>query len=96
MVGNMDSHTMVLKQWSAELGFDHCGIARAVRLNEDAERLENWLVRGMHGSMKYMENHFDMRLDPRKLVTGAKSVVSLLLNYFPNEKQNADWCRNGA
>jgi epoxyqueuosine reductase len=69
------------------LGFDHCGIARAQRLDDDARRLDEWLGKGMHGSMKYMENHFDMRVDPSKLVPGAKSVITLLLNYFPAETQ---------
>jgi epoxyqueuosine reductase len=78
---------MVLRQWAAELGFDHCGIARAGRLNEDAERLENWLIKGMHGSMKYMENHFELRVDPTRLVPGAKSVITLMLNYYPSELQ---------
>jgi epoxyqueuosine reductase len=83
----MESHTRVLKQWATELGFDHCGIARAVRLNEDADRLENWLTRGMHGGMKYMENHFELRVDPTRLVPGAKSVITLMLNYYPSEFQ---------
>jgi epoxyqueuosine reductase len=69
------------------LAFDHCGIARAVRLDDDARRLENWLGKSMHGSMKYMENHFELRVDPTKLVPGAKSVITLLLNYFPEVKQ---------
>jgi epoxyqueuosine reductase len=66
-----------------ELGFDHCGIAQAVRLEEDARRLENWLDKGMNGTMQYMENHFELRIDPTKLVPGAKSVITLLMNYFP-------------
>jgi epoxyqueuosine reductase len=82
-------HTCFIKKWSRELGFDHCGIARAVRLDEDARRLENWLQQGMQGTMHYMENHFDLRIDPSKLVPGARSVITLLLNYFPAREQPA-------
>ncbi len=64
-----------------------CGIAVARKLDDDARRLEQWLNKGFHGSMQYMENHFDLRIDPAKLVPGAKSVVTLLLNYFPSEQQ---------
>lgn len=68
----------------------YCGISKADFLEEEAPRLENWLKQNMHGQMRYMENHFDKRLDPRLLVEGAKSVVSLLLNYYPEkEKQQA-------
>ncbi len=73
-----------------ELGFDFCGIARAEKLNDDARRLENWLMKGMHGKMQYMENYFDLRTDPTKLVPGAKSVITVLLNYFPEESQKPD------
>jgi len=59
-------------------------------LDEDARRLETWLKKGMHGTMQYMENYFDMRIDPSKLVPGARSVITLLLNYFPAEKQDDD------
>ncbi len=65
----------------------YCGVSRAEFLEEEAPRLERWLNQNMHGQMHYMENHFDKRLDPRLLVEGAKSVVSLLLNYFPEETQ---------
>ncbi|RYY52742.1 MAG: tRNA epoxyqueuosine(34) reductase QueG, partial [Chitinophagaceae bacterium] len=68
----------------------YCGVAKAVRLDEDALRLENWLKQGMHGSMAYMENHFDMRVDPSKLVPGAKSVITVLKNYFPPEQPAGD------
>ena len=78
-----NNHTFLIKQWTRDLGFDHCGIARAVRLDEDAYRLERWLHQGMHGSMQYMENHFDLRIDPARLVPGARSVITLLMNYFP-------------
>lgn len=67
-----------------------CGIAQAGFLEEEAPRLETWLKQEMHGKMGYMENHFDKRLDPRLLVDGAKSVISLALNYFPSEQQEAD------
>tara|TARA_Y100000815_G_scaffold113510_1_gene102484 strand:+ start:51345 stop:52208 length:864 start_codon:yes stop_codon:yes gene_type:complete len=64
-----------------------CGIAKAGFLEQEAPRLEKWLKEGRHGQMKYMENHFDKRLDPTLLVDGAKSVISLLLNYYPEETQ---------
>ncbi|MGX5816875.1 tRNA epoxyqueuosine(34) reductase QueG [Chitinophaga lutea] len=79
-----------MKQKARELGFDHCGIARAEELTEDARRLEQWLNRGMQGEMGYMANHFDKRIDPRKLVEGAQSVITLLLNYYPAERQSPD------
>jgi epoxyqueuosine reductase len=81
-------HTRLVKQTSELLGFDFCGIAKAQKLTDDAKRLEQWLNKGMHGSMKYMENHFDLRVDPQKLFPGAKSVITLLINYFPAQKQN--------
>ena len=80
-------HTQQIKQFARNLGFQHCGIARAVKLDADARRLENWLQKGYQGSMGYMENHFDLRVDPTKLVPGAKSVITLLLNYFPKQEQ---------
>ncbi|MDB5144335.1 MAG: queG, partial [Mucilaginibacter sp.] len=64
-----------------------CGIAKADFLEEEAPRLEAWLQQGMHGEMQYMENHFDKRLDPRLLVDGAKSVISLGLNYYTEQQQ---------
>ena len=84
------NHTKIIKQAAASLGFDHCGIAKATVLNEDARRLESWLNKGMHGNMQYMENHFDLRIDPSKLVPGAKSVITLLLNYFPEKQSTAE------
>lgn len=80
-------YTSLIKSLSRELGFSYCGIARARKLDEDARRLENWLNKGMHGSMQYMENYFDLRVDPTLLVPGAKSVITLLLNYFPAAAQ---------
>ena len=80
-----------IKRKATELGFDYCGIAPAGFLEKEAPRLEQWLKLGMHGDMHYMENHFDKRLDPRKLVDGAKSVIVFLKNYFPeNEIDQTD------
>jgi epoxyqueuosine reductase len=79
-------HTLLIKQKAKELGFDFCGISKAQKLNEEESHLESWLSKGFHGKMSYMENHFDKRLDPTKLVPGAKSVVSLLYNYFPEHQ----------
>jgi epoxyqueuosine reductase len=79
--------TLLIKQEAARLGFSFCGISEARFLVEEAPRLENWLNQNMHGQMGYMVNHFDMRLDPTLLVPGAKSVVSLMLNYYPEEHQ---------
>lgn len=81
------NHTRFIKKTAAELGFDYCGIAKAERLDEDAARLETWLSKDMHGSMKYMENHFELRVNPCKLVPGARSVITLLKNYFPSAEQ---------
>ncbi|MCR9227319.1 MAG: tRNA epoxyqueuosine(34) reductase QueG [Flavobacteriaceae bacterium] len=89
----MDStikHTSMIKTEAKRLGFLSCGISKAGFLEEEAPRLEKWLKQNMHGQMQYMENHFDKRLDPTKLVEGSKSVISLLLNYFPCEEQNSD------
>src|SRR5882672_5069579 len=72
---------------ASRLGFDYCGIARAQHLDDDVRRLEQWLNKGMHGTMKYMENHFDLRVDPAKLVPGARSVITLLKNYYPQQQQ---------
>jgi epoxyqueuosine reductase len=85
-----EKNTYFIKQAASELGFEYCGIARAVPLDDDARRLEQWLSKGLHGSMQYMENYFDLRIDPTRLVPGAKSVITLLQNYFPSEKQAAD------
>jgi len=81
------SHTGMIREFARQLGFEHCGIARAVKLDDDARRLEKWLNKGMHGGMKYMENHFELRVDPSKLVPGARSVITLLMNYYPSERQ---------
>jgi epoxyqueuosine reductase len=87
-VNPLQKNTDFIKKTAATLGFEHCGIAKAQKLNADATRLENWLVKGMHGSMQYMENHFELRIDPTKLVPGAKSVITLLQNYYPSQEQN--------
>jgi epoxyqueuosine reductase len=76
-----------VKMQAVRLGFDFCGFSKADFLEDEAPRLEQWLKNGMHGKMQYMENHFDKRLDPRKLVPGAKTVISLLQNYYTEEKQ---------
>lgn len=83
-------NTVLVKQIADELGFEFCGIAQATFLEDDARRLESWLTKGLHGSMGYMENYFDLRVDPSKLVPGAKSVITLLMNYFPEKKQLPD------
>ncbi|HZH35800.1 MAG TPA: tRNA epoxyqueuosine(34) reductase QueG [Flavisolibacter sp.] len=70
---------------ASRFGFDYCGVAKAGPLDEDARRLEAWLKQGLHGNMQYMENYFDLRIDPTKLVPGAKSVITLLKNYYPRE-----------
>ncbi len=84
---NREKHSLLIKSMASELGFEFCGIAKAVQLDEDAKRLEKWLQKGMHGTMDYMQNNFDLRINPTKLVPNAKSVITLLLNYFPEEKQ---------
>lgn len=90
MAATITAHTHTVKAIASALGFDACGISRAAFLEDEAPRLEAWLNRNYHGEMAYMANHFDKRLDPTKLVEGAKSVVSLLLNYFPSELQRSD------
>ena len=79
--------TQLIKRKAKEIGFDSCGIAKAESLDAEARVLEAWLNQGLHGKMAYMENYFDKRIDPRKLVDGAKSVISLSYNYFSEEKQ---------
>lgn len=89
---SISKNTAFIKSKASELGFMYCGISKAEFLEEEAPRLEQWLKNGLHGKMSYMENHFDKRLDPTKLVPGAKSVVTLLYNYFPQE----DLTENGS
>ena len=82
-----NKNTSFIKQTAQQLGFSHCGIAKAEQLDDDARRLEAWLNQNRQGGMQYMENHFDLRIDPRKLVPGAKSVITLLQNYYPARQQ---------
>ena len=81
------NYSNIIKTEAKRLGFLSCGVSKAEFLEEEAPRLEKWLKNNMHGQMQYMENHFDKRLDPTLLVEGSKSVISLLLNYFPSEEQ---------
>ena len=76
--------TKIIKEESKNLGFFFCGISKARFLEQEARDLEQWLRKGYHGEMTYMENHFDLRVNPERLFPGAKSVVSLALNYFPS------------
>lgn len=81
-----EKNAFLVKNIAKDLGFDFCGISKADFLEQEAPKLEQWLNKNYHGHMAYMANHFDKRLDPRKLVDGAKSVVSLLLNYYPEKE----------
>jgi epoxyqueuosine reductase len=81
------TNEQLIKNEAQRLGFLQCGISKAGFLEEEAPRLERWLNAKMHGEMGYMANYFDKRLDPTKLVDGAKSVITVLLNYFPTETQ---------
>lgn len=89
-MNKVKTNTQLIKTEAKRLGFLSCGISKAQFLEEEAPRLEKWLKNNGHGKMHYMENHFDKRLDPTKLVEDSKSVVSLLFNYFPSEEQNKD------
>lgn len=86
---HINKNTKLVKALAQSLGFEHCGIAAAHFLEDDARRLEAWLNKGFQGTMYYMEKYFDMRTDPGKLVPGARSVVTLLMNYFPAKQQAA-------
>ena len=90
MLNQSEKYTKLIKEEALQLGFMSCGISRAEFLEEEAPRFEQWLNENRNGEMSYMENHFDKRLNPSLLVPGAKSVVSLLLNYYPNEFQRED------
>lgn len=81
-------NTDLIRAEAQRLGFEFVGFARAERLEEEARKLEAWLQQGAHGKMAYMENHFDLRIDPTRLVPGAKSVICLTFNYFTPEKQH--------
>jgi epoxyqueuosine reductase len=87
MQRNLSAYSELIKTEAKNLGFIFCGIAKAEFLEDEAPRLEEWLKKDMHGEMQYMENHFDKRLDPRLLVDGAKSVISLGLNYYSDHAQ---------
>lgn len=89
-MNSKSKYSQFIKKEAKRLGFLSCGISKAEFLEKEAPRLETWLKKNAHGEMHYMENHFDKRLDPTKLVEGSKSVVSLLLNYYPSEIQNTD------
>ena len=86
-MSNKTINTNFIKQEAKRLGFISCGISKAGFLEQEAPRLENWLKTNQHGLMLYMENNFDKRLDPTKLVEDSKSVISLLLNYYPESQQ---------
>lgn len=81
-----EKNASIIKSTAKRLGFDFCGIAKAGFLEEEAPKLEEWLNRNYNGEMGYLANHFDKRLDPTKLVEGAKTVVSLIYNYYPEQK----------
>ncbi|CAA0156180.1 conserved hypothetical protein; putative 4Fe-4S ferredoxin-type domain [Tenacibaculum maritimum] len=85
-----EDYAQFIKEQAKRLGFLDCGIAKATFLEEEAFGLEQWLANGFHGEMHYMGNHFDKRLDPRLLVDGAKSVISLSYNYYPPKVQKED------
>ncbi len=90
MINNKTRYTELIKSEAKRLGFLSCGISQAGFLEAEAPRLERWLKDNNNGEMRYMENHFDKRLDPTLLVEGSKSVVSLLLNYYPEDTQTED------
>jgi epoxyqueuosine reductase len=90
LINNKEKYSQIIKAESKRLGFLSCGISKAEFLEEVAPRLENWLNKNHHGQMSYMENHFDKRLNPTLLVDDSKSVISLLLNYYPPEFQKED------
>lgn len=86
----VSSNTKKIKQKALELGFIDVGISKADFLEKESIKLKEWLDKGYHGEMQYMENHFEKRVDPRKLVDGAKSVISVLYNYYPEKQQRRD------
>ncbi|SFU09609.1 epoxyqueuosine reductase [Algoriphagus locisalis] len=85
-----ETNASLIKSTAKRLGFDFCGVAKAGFLEEEAPRLEDWLNGNYNGEMGYLANHFDKRLDPTKLVEGAKTVVSLVYNYYPEEKLSSE------
>jgi epoxyqueuosine reductase len=86
----MQKNTEKIRAEAHRLGFEFVGFARAEPLEKEARNLEKWLSANAHGAMKYMENHFDLRIDPRKLVPGARSVICLTFNYFTEKTQPDD------
>ena len=84
---NKSLHTRLIKEEAYRMGFEFVGVSKAELMEPEAKRLEEWLNAGFHGQMSYMENHFDKRVDPTKLVPGAKSVISLMYNYYPEKSQ---------
>lgn len=89
-LSTLEMRSQLIKKKAKDLGFLSCGIAKAEFLEEEAPHLEDWLKNNYHGEMSYMENHFDMRLDPRLLVEGAKTVISLAYNYYQPIDRNPD------
>lgn len=87
-MGASDRHAEFIRRTALELGFEDVGFARAERLDPEAQRLEAWLEKGAHGQMSYMADHFEKRVDPRQLVPGARTVISLSYNYFTPEQQS--------
>ena len=85
-----NSSKSLIKKAAYDLGFSYIGFAKAEHLEKEALLLETWLNKGFHGKMHYMENYFDLRTDPRKLVEGAKTVITMMYNYFPEKEQNTD------
>lgn len=90
MINATEEYSRRIKQEALNLGFDACGISKVQPLEDDADRLKLWLLRGMHADMHFMKNHFEKRVDPSLLVPGSKSIVSVILNYFPSETQLDD------
>src|ERR1051325_9296193 len=86
----ISKNSQLIKDEAYRLGFDFCGISKADFLEEEAPRLEQWLLQARHGKMKYMENYFDKRLDPLRVVPGAMSVISLLYNYYPASEKKVE------
>lgn len=86
----IEKRSQLVKSIAHELGFSYCGISKAEKLEEDEIRLANFLNKGYQGKLSYLENYFDKRVDPTKLVPGAKSVISLLTNYYPEDRQRTD------
>ncbi|MBX2938548.1 MAG: tRNA epoxyqueuosine(34) reductase QueG [Ferruginibacter sp.] len=84
-----DQYNSFIRDVAQQLGFDYCGFSEAGFMEEDARRLESWLNAKMQGTMDYMDNHFDKRVNPSLLVPGAQSVITLLMNYYPDEVQDS-------